>query len=267
MGSSDVAQNSSVGLDTSPGLIRAYITAKLDMIRQWSPGRAVSIPCQHSSTPSLTFVIFPPSSRIILRAMGQPPIKAGVYALMHSFDAIKEKATRNPTNVMIGRYKLHLNDKDSTPTLYMVGVHNIVSPTIGICNIGSSLSPEDEHYLFLFRRKKEWALSWDSMTNSCYTSRDSPSFEEDYEVAAFNNSNNNDSDEEDSDDDNDEDDGIVPRMMMRIVERSRRMMLTMMNPLSSNDDNNSNSDGNEVHDDDVSCTEVTPQPRKKKQQR
>jgi hypothetical protein len=100
----------------------------------------------------------PPSSRIILQATGQPPIKAGVYALIHSFDTIEEKATRKPTNVMIGQDKLHLNDKNSTPTLYMVGVHNLVSPTIGICNIGSSLSPEDEHYLFPLRKKEEWAF-------------------------------------------------------------------------------------------------------------
>ena len=211
----------------------------------------------------------PPSSRIILRATGQPPIKAGVYALIHSFDAIKEKATRNPTNVMIGRYKLHLNDKDSTPTLYMVGVHNLVSPTIGICDIGSSLSPEDEHYLFLFRRKEEWALSWDSMINSCYASRDSPSIEEDYEVAAINDSNNDDSDEdsdeEDSDDDNDEDDGVAKDDDEDSGEEQEDDVDNDESIV--NNDNNSDSDGDEVRDEDVSSTEVTPQPRKKKQRR
>jgi hypothetical protein len=135
---------------------------------------------------------------------------------MHScilLTPIIEEATRNPINVMIGRYKQHLNDRDSTSILYMVGVHNLASPTIGVCNIGSSVSPEDEHYLFLFRRKENWALSWDSMINSCYTSRDSPSIEEDYKVAATNDSKDDssddideDSDEEDSDDD--EDDGV-----------------------------------------------------------
>ena len=46
------------------------------------------------------------SARINLRETGQPPIKAGVYALIHSFNAINETATRKPTNGMIGQFEL-----------------------------------------------------------------------------------------------------------------------------------------------------------------
>ena len=222
----------------------------------------------------------PPRARITLQEMGQqPPIKAGVYALIHSFDAINEEATRKPTNVMIGQYKLHLNDHDGTPTLYLVEVHNLVSPTIGIRDIDSSASCEDDHYLFLFRRKKEWASSWDSMIGSCYTSRDSPSIEEAYEVAAVNDKDDNDDDDDDNegnednedddddddndedeeddddedDDDNDDDDGDDG------------------NDSNAGDDGNDHhsddDDGDKVHDKVSRKEDATPQPRKKKQRR
>ena len=133
----NVMQSSSAKQDRRTGPIQTFMMAKLGMITQYSPGGVISILCQRLSTRLLTFAVSPRAS-IILQETGQPPIKAGVYALIHSFNAINEKATRKPTNVMIGSYELHLNDSDSTPTLYLLGVHNLVAPTIGICDINSN---------------------------------------------------------------------------------------------------------------------------------
>ena len=72
----------------------------------------------------------PPRSRITLRESGQRTItKAGVYALIHSFDAIDEEV-RDVSNSMIGLYKRHCDGLHLTPTLYLVCVHNLVAPTI-----------------------------------------------------------------------------------------------------------------------------------------
>jgi hypothetical protein len=48
----------------------------------------------------------PPITRIKIPEVGQEPIKAGVYALVHSFLAIDEEKTRMNSNTMIGRYKM-----------------------------------------------------------------------------------------------------------------------------------------------------------------
>jgi hypothetical protein len=52
--------------------------------------------------------------------------------------------------------------------LYMVDANNLVAPTIGIRDVGRSegVCVEEGHYLFLFRRKDDWVLSWDSMITS-----------------------------------------------------------------------------------------------------
>ncbi len=124
----------------------------------------------------------PPGARITLRESRQPSITAaGVYALIHSFSPLDKE--RDFSNTMIGHYKLDRNDKHSTPTLYMVDANNLVAPTIGIRDVGWSegLCVEEEHYLFLFRRKHDWVSSWDSMITKCHESREAASDESEYE--------------------------------------------------------------------------------------
>jgi len=141
--------------------------------------------------------------KITLRESGQPAIKAGVYALVHSFDAIDEKKRTIDESSMIGRYKLHCkNDADSMPMLYMVDVNNLVAPTIGIPDLGRT-DVESTHYLFLFRRKDEWASSWDSNIETLYRTRDSASSESEYEGEG-DEEDGDEGDEEDGDEDDEE---------------------------------------------------------------
>ena len=150
----------------------------------------------------------PPNTRIIIPEVGQLPLKAGVYAVVHSFFAVDELNTRMASNTMIGRYKLwYHNEEAKYPILYMVDVANIVGPTIGIRDDDPSIPLQDEAFLFLFLRREEWASAWDSMITSCHKDRHEPtfvedSFEEDYEVKVYDNS----SDEEVEEDEEEEDD-------------------------------------------------------------
>ena len=148
----------------------------------------------------------PPRTRITRQESGKPTItEGGVYALVHSFDAIDDKI-RDFSNTMIGHYKLHRDGLHSSPTLYLVAVHNLVAPTIGIQDVGVSAATqevEDPHYLFLFRRKEEWASCWDSMVNKCHSDRDSESVESAYEEEA---KDDDDIDVDDEDEDEDDED-------------------------------------------------------------
>ena len=142
----------------------------------------------------------PPGARINLRESGQPSISAaGVYAVIHSFSPLDNE--RDFSNTMIGHYKLDRHGhQGSEPTLYMVDANNLVAPTVGIRDVGRSEGSrvEDEHFLFLFRRKDDWVSSWDSMINKCHQSRDSPTDESEYEDDA-NDDLNTEVDEEGSD--------------------------------------------------------------------
>ncbi len=113
----------------------------------------------------------------------QTPIKeAGVYALVHSFAAVDEQEM-DFSNSMIGRYTVHRHSPSSNaPSLYLVDVECIDSPTIGIPDLGCyGHHQRDLHYLFLIRRKVDWPKAWDSIIQSCFESRDNPSIEHQYE--------------------------------------------------------------------------------------
>jgi hypothetical protein len=73
-----------------------------------------------------------------------------------------------------------------------------VAPTIGIQDIGqqAGTSIGNELFLFLFRRKEEWASCWDSRINKCHSGRYSESLEGDFDEA-----------EDDVDNDDDGNDG------------------------------------------------------------
>jgi hypothetical protein len=148
----------------------------------------------------------PPITRINIPEVGQEPIKAGVYALVHSFLAIDEEKTRMNSNTMIGRYKMWYHDEEATyPILYLVDVRNIVGPTIGIRDVDPTVREQDESFLFLFLRKEEWASAWDTMITSCHRDRHKPTFEKDYEVKVRHKRDGDDDDDGDVDDDEDED--------------------------------------------------------------
>jgi hypothetical protein len=81
----------------------------------------------------------PPCTRINIPEVGQNPIKAGVYALVHSVLAVNEEETRIDSNTMIGRYKVWYHDQEArNQILYLIDVRNIVGPTIGICDVDPS---------------------------------------------------------------------------------------------------------------------------------
>jgi hypothetical protein len=142
----------------------------------------------------------PPITRINIPEVGHEPIKAGVYALVHSFLAIDEGKTRMDSNTMIARYKMWYHNKYATyPILYLIDVRNIVGPPyIGICNVDPTIHEQDKSFLFLFLRKEEWASAWDTMITSCHRDRHKPTFEKDYESKVCH--------EQDGDDDNVNDD-------------------------------------------------------------
>jgi hypothetical protein len=81
----------------------------------------------------------------------------------------------------------------------LIDVRNIVGPTIGIR--GTTVCKEDESFLFL--RREEWALAWDTMIASCYRDRNKPTFEKDYEVKIRDEDDDDESDEEYEDDEED----------------------------------------------------------------
>jgi hypothetical protein len=124
----------------------------------------------------------PPGVSINMRESRQPSIMAGVYALLHSFSAIDDE--REYPNSMIGEYSVDRLQPILPPTLYLVDVDCIVAPTVGIPDVlgnKKGSSREDRNHLFLFRRRKEWSVAWDSVIDSVYASRRDPSPEKAYE--------------------------------------------------------------------------------------
>jgi hypothetical protein len=131
-----------------------------------------------------------------------------VYAVVHSFSPLDQE--RDFSNTMIGQYKLDGNGhQGSMPTLCIVDANNLVAPTVGIRDLcwSKGLRVEDEHFLFLFRRKHEWVSSWDSMISKCCQSRDSATDESKYEDLDNDEDSNSDEVGTDGGDDEEEDSG------------------------------------------------------------
>lgn len=128
----------------------------------------------------------PTGSTINIAANGQGEIEAaGLYALVHSFDPVDEDDIALP-NTLVGHYTPHFFSNDTRPTLFLVHVKAIRSPTLGVADVpfGSTRLPRRErHHLFLIRRKDAWPRAWDSMINSCRSPNDTDDtvFETEYE--------------------------------------------------------------------------------------
>jgi hypothetical protein len=105
----------------------------------------------------------------------------GIYAVVHSYEAMDVDLIETP-NAMIGRYTITRNPRSQLPTLYTIPVSSILSPTIGIQDVGGSNSVNEEH-LFLIRRLADWPASWDSIIASVYqdSKRRAPSPEPRYD--------------------------------------------------------------------------------------
>jgi hypothetical protein len=124
----------------------------------------------------------PPGKSIDMQETRQPFIKAGVYALLHSCSAIDDK--REYPSSIIGEYSVDWLQPTYPPTLYLVDVDCIDAPTVGMPDVlgnKKGSSKEDRNRFFLFRRKKDWSVAWDSIINSVYSSRRNPSPEKAYE--------------------------------------------------------------------------------------
>jgi hypothetical protein len=105
---------------------------------------------------------------ICILSTGQKDIKAGLYALVHSFDAVDEEEM-DKENTLIGRYTLHRKSPHERPTLYLVDVESLRSPTVGIPDVGCAekkIPKHKRHHLFLIRRKAAWPRAWDSIIDS-----------------------------------------------------------------------------------------------------
>jgi hypothetical protein len=110
----------------------------------------------------------PKGKSIRILSTGQKDIKAGLYALVHSFDAIDDEET-DRENTLIGHYTLHRQSPLERPTLYLVDVESLRSPTVGIPDVGCAgikILKHKRHHLFLIRRKAAWPQAWDSIINS-----------------------------------------------------------------------------------------------------
>ena len=126
----------------------------------------------------------PEGTSINIRSTGQMNIKAGLYAVIHSFSPVDEEELLY-ANVMIGRYTVYRHSPGGRPTLYLVDVESITSPTVGVRDIGWSREDGPQrHHLFLIRRREDWALAWDAMIKDLARGEDDVSLEGDYESAS-----------------------------------------------------------------------------------
>jgi hypothetical protein len=158
--------------------------------RQWNDHAMVKWFKLDAHLPALihTFVDLrglPKGKSISIRSTGQKEIRAGLYALVHSFDAVDEKEI-DSENTLIGRYTLHRQSPSEKPTLYLVDVESLRSPTVGIPDVGCALEnipKHKRHHLFLIRRKVAWPQVWDSIINSSYDT-DDIALEKEYENVA-----------------------------------------------------------------------------------
>jgi hypothetical protein len=110
--------------------------------------------------------------------------EAGLYALIHSFDPVREDDLESP-NTLVGHYTPLFYSDYARPTQFLVHVKAIQSPLLDIADVpfGVKLPRRERHHLFMIRRKKTWPRVWDSMIDSCRSPIDTDDtvFEDEYE--------------------------------------------------------------------------------------
>jgi len=110
----------------------------------------------------------PKGKSICVHSTGQTNIKAGLCELfVHSFSPVDEEDL-SLSNTLNGHYTVHCDFQGERPTLYLVNIESIKSPTVGIPDVG--WTPNDhpkeqseQHNHFLVCRKADWSLVWDSI--------------------------------------------------------------------------------------------------------
>ena len=89
---------------------------------------------------------------IRIRTNQQSNLKAGMYAVLESYDA--EDSDPAVPNNMIGLYTLHRKPDEGgimPVSIYLIDVESIFAPTVGIPDFGNN---DSDKYLFLFRREE-----------------------------------------------------------------------------------------------------------------
>ena len=120
---------------------------------------------------------------------GQTRLGPGLYALIYSYDYV-EKTEYEVADILVGRYVLNFqSDRQTHPTMYLVDIDTIESPTVGIQDVqvddGLKVSLREQHHIFLLLRKAMWSKEWDSVINSCVGKGDKDlkdKVEEEYET-------------------------------------------------------------------------------------
>ena len=113
-----------------------------------------------------------------------------MYALIYSYDYVEKLEWEEPDN-LVGRYLYNfLSDHETHPTLYLVDIDAIHSPTVGIRDVrvnGSNVPPVREQLnIFLLVRKAMWYKEWDLLLDSFVgegTKNVKEKVEEQYETA------------------------------------------------------------------------------------
>ncbi len=91
---------------------------------------------------------------------------------------------REYPNSMVGEYSIDRLQPTQPPMLYLVDVDCIDAPTIGMSDVYGNKkgnNREDWNHLFLFRKRKDWPVAWDSIIDSVYLSRRNPLPDKAYE--------------------------------------------------------------------------------------
>jgi hypothetical protein len=112
----------------------------------------------------------PEGESIYIKLAGKRNIKAGLYAVAHSFSPVGEDDITDPLT-LIAQYTPYFHRPDHTrPTLYLVDVELILSPIVGIADVipfGAKIPRRERHHLFLNQRKAAWPQAWDAIIDMC----------------------------------------------------------------------------------------------------
>ncbi len=99
----------------------------------------------------------PEGELIDIESAGQRNIKAGLYAVSHSFSPAFDEDDITDPRTLIAQYTPYFHRPDHTrPTLYLVDVESILLPIVGIADVipfGAKIPRRERHHLFLNQHK------------------------------------------------------------------------------------------------------------------
>ena len=113
----------------------------------------------------------PEGELIDIESAGQRNIKAGLYAVSHSFSPAFDEDDITDPRTLIAQYTPYFHRPDHTrPTLYLVDVESILLPIVGIADVipfGAKIPRRERHHLFLNQHKAAWPQAWDAIIDMC----------------------------------------------------------------------------------------------------